>query len=125
MTELPGSKKPSPLMTTIERSDRSRTWTSPCSTSPFRNVARRGVAVGAVAAQHLREAHAEALELRLAVVEDAVAALEAERQRHVHQLEQVAVALHVFRQLRHQLEHLLAAPRLVVEQDQQALRRPD
>ena len=77
------------------------------------------------AAQHLRQARAQAFELRLAVVENAVAAFEAEGERHVHQLEQVAIGGHVLGQLGHQLEHLLAAPGLVVEQDQQALPGPD
>ena len=84
---------------------------------------RRKLAVDALA-QHLGQALANAVELRASVVEHAIAPFQAQRQHEVHQLEQVAMARHVFGQLAHQLEHLLAAPRLVVEQHQQAVRRP-
>ena len=80
--------------------------------------------VAALLAQDLRELVAHRFELRAAVVDDAVAALEAEHQRAVDQLEQVAVGLGLLGQPRHQLEDLLAAPGFVVEHGQQAVLRP-
>ena len=74
--------------------------------------------------QDREQALLQRLELRAAVVDDAEASLEPERQAVVHELEEVRVLLGVLRELGQELEELLAAPRLVVERDEKAVARP-
>jgi hypothetical protein len=83
-----------------------------------------GLDRGPVLGDQVGEALAHRVELRAAVVDHAVAALEAERQHAVDQLQQLAVRGHVLRELGQQLEHFLAAPGLVVELHEQALLVP-
>ena len=75
-------------------------------------------------ADRQRELVAQRVELRVAVVEHAIAALEAERETEVQQLEQVEMLAWLLRQAFEQVEEFLAAPRLVVERHEQAVRRP-
>jgi hypothetical protein len=77
--------------------------------------------VAALLADDLREAIAHRVELRAAVGDDAVAAFEAERDRGVDQLEEIAVLGRLLGEPRHQLEDLLAAFGLVVEHREQAV----
>ncbi len=76
-------------------------------------------------ANDLQQPLLERFELRAAVVDDAKAPFETHGQAEVDQLDQVQVLLRVLHQARQQLEELLAAPGLVVEHHEQALRRPD
>ncbi|ABA52807.1 hypothetical protein BURPS1710b_A1206 [Burkholderia pseudomallei 1710b] len=84
----------------------------------------RRIEFAAHRADRLRELAAHRVELRAAVVEHAVAPLEAEREAEVQQLEQVEMLARLLRQPLKQMEELLAAPRLVVERHEQAMRRP-
>ncbi|MCY1510647.1 hypothetical protein D9M68_450340 [compost metagenome] len=90
---------------------------------PVRRQRRRDFA--ARLPDDLQQPLLERLELRATVVDDAKAPLEAHRQAEVDELDEVQVLLRVLHQPRQQLEELLAAPGLVVEHHEQALRRPD
>ena len=85
---------------------------------------QRGRRVAALLPDDLGELVAHRLELRRAVLQRPVPALKAEHQRRVDQLQQITVGGRVLGQPRHQLEHLLAAPGLVVEHREQAVLRP-
>jgi hypothetical protein len=80
--------------------------------------------LAALAADDVVQAVAQRVELLAAVLDDAVAPLEAERDAHVHQLQQVDVAARILHRLLEQLEELLAAEAFAVQRDQQALLHP-
>jgi hypothetical protein len=80
--------------------------------------------LAALAPDHAVQAVAHDVELLAAVLDDAVAPFEAERDAHVHQLQQVDVAARILHRLLEQLEELLAAEAFAVQRDQQALLHP-
>src|SRR5439155_1232874 len=99
----PGLNKPSPRIVTTLRSTLSSTFTRPRWISSARKVASRGAAAG---------------------LGDPVAPLEAEFEADIQELEQVEVGLGVLGQPREELEELLAAADLSVEQRQETLLGP-
>src|SRR5262245_23487358 len=80
--------------------------------------------LAALLADDLEQALADRLELALAAVDDPEPPLEAELETHVHELEEIQVRLRVLGEPRQELEELLAAAGLAVEERQEPLMRP-
>src|SRR5262245_11170407 len=72
----------------------------------------------------LEQGLADRLELAVAAVDDPEPPLETELETHVHELEEIQVRLRVLREPRQELEELLAAPGLAVEERQESPLRP-